>query len=338
MKRNIKNTILLALKLLLLVCLFISIYVYTREVLRDKSASEALNIIIDQPDGTYDVIFAGSSHMQYAMQPAQLFGEYGISSCNASTAAQSVPTTYYVLKELIRRHDPEMVVVDLFMVFYPELYQSKARMHQALDNLPFSLNKIAAIEDLLETEKEEFYINYLLYHGRWKSLEEFDYQFHEFVNEKYQYLANTMPFENDFVPVPVDETEELPQGSGEYLKKIVDLCKETNTQLLLTVVPWRADVDNNGTPALIQQRMYNMVEVCAEQWGVDYLNGLHCLNEMGFDFTTDMSEYSHVNLTGARKITSYYGALLKENYLIPDRSQDPSYADWYEDYHEYLKL
>ena len=109
-----KNAFVSILRILLFAYLFLSIYDYTKEVFCDKYASEALNIITEQRNGTYDVILAGSSHMQYAIQPAQLFGEYGISACNVSTASQSVPTTYYVVKDMIQRHDPELVVVDLF--------------------------------------------------------------------------------------------------------------------------------------------------------------------------------------------------------------------------------
>ena len=81
-------------KAILFIALFLLIYTYSRDVLRNKSESEALGIIMKQENETYDVILAGPSHMQYAIQPAQLFAEYGIAACNTSTAAQSIPTTY----------------------------------------------------------------------------------------------------------------------------------------------------------------------------------------------------------------------------------------------------
>jgi len=337
MKINIKEMIKFILKTLLFVYLFFSIYNYTRDVFRDKFDSEALNIIADQPNGTYDVILAGSSHMQYSIQPAQLFGEYGISSCNVSTSAQSIPTTYYVVKEMIRRHDPELVVVDLFVLFYPEKAFSRARLHQAFDNFPLSLNKVEAIENLVDGDKAEFYLNYLLYHERWKNLTMWDYQFQNLKNEKYQLCTGLTQYENDFVPVPVTETAEIPEIPLYYLEKIVEVCKKTDTELLFTVIPYRADIDNNDTSALLQQRLYNTVEACAEDWGIDYLNGLHYLDEMGFDFRTDMNEYSHVNMSGARKVSNYYGAFFKENYQITDRLKDRSYRSWHEDYGKYLE-
>ena len=122
------------------------------------------------------------------------------------------------------------------------------------------------------------------------------------------------------------------------LEKIVELCKDTDTKLLLTVIPYRADVDNNDTSAILQQQMYNTVEELSVQWGVDYFNGLHHLEEIGFDFTTDMIEFSHVNSNGAEKLSTYYGKMIKENYDIPDRSADKKYADWHDDYKEYISV
>lgn len=329
MKKNIQKIA----KFLLFAVLFLSIYTYTRDVLRNKSEAEALGVITKQPDNTYDVILAGPSHMQVALQPAQLFGEYGIASCNTSTAAQSLPTTYYVLEEMIERHTPKLVVLDLFCLFYPENFFSSARFHQAIDNFPLSVNKAEAIFDLADVSKSEYFINYLLYHSRWKELTRFDYKVHDEYNEKYQLHIGTWPYPDLFVPSY--EKAEVPEVPLTYLKKIVDLCEKTDTELLLTVIPYRADVDNNDTSAILQQQMYNTVEELASEWGVDYFNGLHHLEEIGFDFTTDMIEFSHVNSSGAEKLSTYYGAMIKENYDIPDRTGDEKYADWYADYEEY---
>lgn len=329
-----KNNLIKIAKFMVFAILFTGIYTYTRDVLRNKSESEAFGIIMNEPNNTYDVILAGPSHMQVALQPAQLFGEYGIVSCNTSTAAQSIPTTYYVIKEMIDRHHPKLVVLDLFCLFYPENFFSPARFHQAIDNFPLSVNKAEAILDLADVSKSEYFLNYLLYHNRWKELTKFDYRVQKDYNEKYQLHIGTWPYHDPFVPSY--EKAEVPEVPLEYLEKIVKLCKETDTELLLTVIPYRADVDNNDTSAILQQQMYNTIEELSATWQVDYFNSLHHLEEIGFDFTTDMIEFSHVNSFGARKLSAYYGNLIRENYQIPDRSNEEKYLDWHEDYREYL--
>lgn len=338
MKQNTKNILISVSKVVLFLALFLSLYVWSRDVLRDKSHSQALGIIMKQEDNRYDVILAGPSHMQHAIHPAQLFGEYGIASCNTSTAAQSIPTSYYVIKEMIQRHDPELVVLDLFCLFYPDVYFTPARFHQAIDNFPLSRNKLEAIYDLAYEDRAEFILNYLLYHERWKSLTREDFNVYSEFNETYQLLQGTESFPDPFVPVAESETAPVPEIPLDYLKRIVDLCKETDTELLLTVIPYRADVDNNDTSAILQQQMYNTVAQYAEEWNVDFFNGLHYLEDMDFDFNTDMVEYSHVNMSGSKKLSAYYGRYLVDHYDLPDRSEDPAYTDWYEDYESYLEL
>lgn len=337
MSLSVKKFIISLLKAFIFILLFASIYCYTRDVFCPTDKYTALASIDKQPNNTYDIILAGPSHMQYAIQPAQLFGEHGIVSCNASSIAQSIPTTYYVVKDMVERHDPELVVVDIFNLFYPEAYFTPTRFHQAIDNFNFSINKAEAINDLVDEGKEEFFLNYLLYHGQWKYLQKADYKPDTMVDEAYQLLEGNTVFSEGFVPVEPSEIAEIPEVPLDYLKRIVDLCKETDTPLLLTVIPYRADIDNNSCSAILQQQMFNTVEQLAKEWDVDYLNGLHYLEEMQFDFETDMVEWSHLNASGAKKVTEFYGKYFVEHYSLPDHSQNKKYADWYLDYNEYLE-
>ncbi|MBQ7875944.1 MAG: hypothetical protein IJ316_01515 [Clostridia bacterium] len=299
------------LKAILFIALFLMLYTSSREVLRNKSESESLGRIMDMPNDSYDVILAGPSHIQYGVQPKILMDKYSIKSCNTATAAQSVPTTYYVVKEMIKRHDPEIVVVDLFCLFYPENYFTDTRFHQAIDNFPLNKTKHEAIQALAGENKSEFYLNYMLYHGRWKTLTRDDYMIGKEFDETSQVLNITTPFENDFVPLDENVRGDIPDVPLEYLKKIVDLCKETDTELILTVIPYRADVDNNGVTGIYQQSLYNSVKVLCEEWDVEYINLLHHLDEIGFDFKTDMAEFSHLNESGSKKVSEYFGRLLE---------------------------
>ncbi len=299
-------------KAVLFIVLFIVLYTTSREVLRNKSESEALGKIFTMPNETYDVILAGPSHIQYGVHPSVLEEEYGITACNTATAAQSIPTTYYVVKEMIERHTPEVVALDLFCMFYPEVYFTPTRFHQAIDNFPIGKTKYEAIMDLAEENKSEFFLNYMLYHGRWKGLTRTDYTVTREYNEKSQMLYVTTPFENDFVPLDKSVKGEVPAVAMEYLEKIVNLCKDTGTELILTVIPYRADVDNNDVTGAYQQSVYNTIEEYAKIWGVEYINLLYYLDEIGFDFQTDMAEFSHLNDVGSMKVSRYFGKILSE--------------------------
>ena len=55
------------------------------------------------------------------------------------------------------------------------------------------------------------------------------------------------------------------------------------------------------------------------------------------DYNTDCYDKdSHLNPSGARKVTDYLGQYIMENYNIPDQRQNEAYSFWYQDYDEYI--
>lgn len=72
----------------------------------------------------------------------------------------------------------------------------------------------------------------------------------------------------------------------------------------------------------------------AQEYGVNYLNFFY--EDTGINFFTDCyDENSHLNPSGARKITKYLGEYLQSEYDIPDRRGETEYVHWNEDYIEY---
>ncbi len=81
----------------------------------------------------------------------------------------------------------------------------------------------------------------------------------------------------------------------------------------------------------------NRAYAVAEEYGIPYVNFLEYDDII--DYRTDLYDsYSHVNASGARKITSWIGGFLREQYSLPDKRNDPAYSYWDEDYKEYEAL
>lgn len=326
-----------AAKVLLFILLFSWIYDYTDDAFRGSNMHSALPILAERPDESYDVILAGSCHMQLSVQPAQLFAQNGIAACNIGSAAQSIPVSYFLIKEMIDRHSPELVVLDLFTLYETDLVAAHSWAHEALDGFPLSINKIKAINTLIGEGKENFYFNYRFYHSRWKELKKEDYRYETVMDELYQFSVDGIAaFPEPFSPVDPQETMEIPPVAKEYLEKIIQICKESGTSLLLTATPYRADATAETKEASEKtQKLFNSAAKLAAEHGVDYLNGLYYIDEMDLDFTQDFVDASHVNAIGTEKVTEFYGNYLRENYDLPDRSQDERYSDWHEECQEY---
>ena len=137
-------------------------------------------------------------------------------------------------------------------------------------------------------------------------------------------LENARPHEI----MPEDHVVPISQYPEEYLRKILDYCRDRGVQVLLLNLP---AIVNEAA-----QGKYNAVSAIAEEYGVPYLNLLHHLDGVGFDYAADLTDTSHCNRWGAEKVTSYVGAYLKENYDLPDRRGDAAYASaWDAAYERY---
>lgn len=298
-----------------------------------------MSSLYDLPKNTVDVLLMGSSHMYASVSPMDLWNEYGITSYNPSFGLQSIPTTYFELRELLKVQKPKVVVLETFMVYLPEIiYENEKRLHYLVDNVPFSSGVHEAIQTLLpeDSDKTEYYVNFYTFHNNWKILNES--YFRPWVTSaciKHNrgasigfYTRRSVLEKPDISPK--SETIAPADVQVEYLYKISELCRDEGIQLVFMLTPF--------TYGANLQMLMNYVYVIAEAEGVPYLNFHHLLDESGFDYAEDLADFEHVNYSGARKITSYLGEYLQTNYQLEDHRTDPAIADlWNKDYEDFSR-
>ncbi len=269
----------------------------------------------------FDVLFLGTSHTSNGVLPLQLWQEQGIGSYNMAGHGNQLATTYWVLVNALDYTDPRVVVLDLSYLSENQKTSlvSVNQTHVSLDAIPFSWNKIRMVNDLFDTagEKAEFLADFIIYHDRWSELtaEDFHYQ-------PLSYKGAT-PGYSVAVPqaaVKLDRSEVCGNDTVgvEYLRKILNLCKARDIDVVLTYLPFPASGD--------KQREANLGYEIADACEVPYLN---FLDMDVVDYDTDcLDADSHLNLSGAVKVTRYLGEYLRENYDLPDRRCDAEYVSW----------
>ena len=298
-----------------------------------------------EQEADFDVLFMGTSHMRLGVFPMELWNDYGIVSYNIGGDSNQIPTTYWVMENALEYTTPKLIVVDCYRIRLEEKTPPDSRysnVHTSLDAFPLSITKIRAILDLLndpviskgieggtvvETEKRTpigLLWDFSVYHTRWNELKV----------EDFQVIATSEKGAGSEVAVAVpqtvskvDQTEKLEGDTVgiEYLKKIIEECQGHGIDILLTYLPFPANVT--------EQKEANRVYDIAAEYGINYINFLD-MNIVDFD--TDCSDSgSHLNPSGARKVTDYLGKYIMENYQIPDQRSNSEYSDWFEDYEEY---
>ncbi len=286
----------------------------------------------------YDVVFIGTSHMTYGINPLEIWNEQGITSYNWASPTCTIPTIYWKLINILDYQTPELVVVDCFRATWEEKTYNEVRIHEALDAFPLSYHKYMAIKDLmdgqtrmedgLEYSKQE-QINVLMplsyYHTRWESLTERDFRGIEMDTKGAEfYLDVAEPGEISDTHKKTEITENM-QGVL-YLKKIIAECKSRNIPLLLTYLPFPTSEDSKMEA--------NMIGDIASEYSVDYLD----FTKLGVvNYETDCNDSnSHLNVSGQEKVSKYIAGYIAENYVIDNRTSDEKICeDWNSKYNDY---
>ncbi|MCR4960385.1 MAG: hypothetical protein K6A74_02945 [Lachnospiraceae bacterium] len=279
-----------------------------------------------------EVLFIGTSHMFNAVYPMELWRDYGISSYNLANAGERMALTYYSLKDAINVRKPKAVVIDVHGLKYgdqkndPEVPK---RSHVTFDAMKWGKIKVEGIVDCVEKQyRSGFFFPLAFYHNRWTELTKDDIDrgnSFRSLSRGASYLVNVG---NEAAPTLVNPEDYTFKNnySTEYLEKIVALCAEKDIPVLIIYIPFRSPAGN--------QRAANMAADIAKKYdNATYLNLLYNVDEFGLDYAIDTADkMSHLNPSGARKVTGYLGKYLSEHYDLSDYRGDTKWQDQYERY------
>lgn len=283
----------------------------------------------------FDVLFLGSSHMMNAVYPMELWDDYGIVSYNLGGHASTLCVSYWMLQNALDYTTPEVVVIDCMGISNDyKVHSVYEYLHQTFDAFPLSLNKVRAVLDLVGDSQEgagdkrsrqmEILWNFTTYHNRWSELDQSDFEIIP-STEKGAEMRIAVATPNEIPEVAPGAKYEGDDYGLQYLIRLIEDCKARGIEVLLTFVPFPAD----------ERRMMecNAIYDIAKEYDLHYIN---FMAEDVVDFTTDCYDSnSHLNASGARKVTDYLGSYLVEHYGVEDHRDDPAFADWYEDHEAY---
>lgn len=293
-----------------------------------------------------DVVFLGTSHVLNSIFPMELWHDYGITSYNFGGHSNQLATTYWVLMNVLDYAKPKVVVIDCLelhsMQKTSNIYSS---VHVSLDAFPLSITKIKTASDLLNdseidrkidegliTEAEKrteigLMWDYSIYHSRWDEINEGDFNpssDKEYGAESRIQIAEAYSTAEN----PGTMLEEETVGII-YLKRMIETCQSEGIEVVLTYLPKPAAVEQDWIDA-------NTVKGIAEEYGVGYIN---FLEEDILELSTDCYDsISHLNPSGAWKVTDYLGKYLREQNNVADHRGDEAYSYWDDDFLSYENM
>lgn len=267
-------------------------------------------------DKDHDVVFIGDCEVYENFTPAVLWEEYGINSYIRGSAQQLIWQSYYLLEDTLRYETPDVVVFNVLALKYNEP-QKEAYNRMSIDGMKWSVSKAKNIQaSMLSDEKFLDYVFPVLrYHSRITELgmEDFEYLF----------KRDKVSYNGYYMRVDVKPAVNVPEGrplgdyrfgdtAYEYLDKITALCKEKGVELILVKAP-------SLYPYWYDEWEVQMEDYATEH-GMRYINFLELVEECDLDFMVDTYDAGlHLNLSGAEKITRWFGKYLREEVGLSDR-------------------
>lgn len=294
-----------------------------------------------EKEDTIDVIMIGSSPVYPFYAAPKIYGECGITCYPLSSHVQRPSAALPLLKEAYKTQSPELVIFEMRMYTMEDgdMESNMVYTRGVTDNMKYSLNRIYAINRLVEepSERYTYYFDIFKYHSNWKTMvlpEQLACLFYEKKHPLKGFVIKDEvgPLEEDRIPVCTDTRErmEIPAEQEERLYELLTYLRENEQQALFIVSPYRVEED--------EMKMFNYIADIIEAYGYEFVNMNQHYEDISIDFSTDYYDYGgHVNALGAEKCTEYLEGLLMQ-YNLPDRRGQEGYESWDDAYAYYLEL
>jgi Uncharacterized protein conserved in bacteria len=308
-------------KIVIFLTIFVLILKGLSPIFSPKNNSKAYGIRYDYARGFYgenpqtiDALFIGNSDLYSAMNPLQLWHDYGYTSYVCSEPYQNVFGAYSMLKEVLTCQSPQVIFMEVDSFF------SKKES----DDID------AAINVALKSSFPLFE-----YHDRWKSLKSEDfhqdtYSYNTRIRAKgYLYHDNVEPNVEGFSYMEKKRNTNITRISRIYLKKFIELAKENNAEVVFVWYP-SATTGSQGRSKTIKE--------LGEEFNVPVIDFNINTYDTEFDWLTDTRDGgNHLNYNGATKMTKYIGKYIDDHYNLADHRKNPSYSQWNKDYEEFMR-
>lgn len=267
--------------------------------------------MMEQPDYTIDIMNIGDSLSTAGFTPMELWRQQGYTSFNIGADGLRMAEAYYAVIEACEKQSPKYLMIEsLYMFRYSTGQDLQMVLSQPLYHL----------------------FSFLRYHSIWR----FKIEGPGVMIYHRGYTVNENVGEYEGEPGYLDLDLEagnrvtIPAFNSYYFDKIKKFCDERGIRIVIYSMPSASNYN---------WERISEVEAFAKEKGVDYVDLNQIADRIGIDWEWDTNDGGdHMNLTGATKVTNYFGEYFRGKGDLTDHRGDPGYSDWDEELAEYDQL
>ena len=278
------------------------------------------------PEHTVDVIALGSSHIQYAFNPANFFAETGYYSYVLGSSCQPFSESYYMLKEALKTQHPSVVLLDVFTLLpQSQVCYADGTYYLAMDMMSEPVRTEAAgglPKDIDFDTKLSYTLDLYMNHGNWKRMNFADPQSilnTALAKEGYSWdmgYVREQPTILQYTPLTtfaVTETVTLSEEEKLWIDRIADLCRENEIHLLYLKTPYLENQEDANKLDAIWKYL--------DEKGYPYIDFIARAAELEWFMDMDGDTW-HNNTWGAEIVTRHLAEVLKNNGWLKEHKEE----------------
>ena len=311
-------------KALLLVAIAICSWIFLTPYFRTSRNTEG-DLFRNIPNNTIDALAIGSSHIQYAFNPAIFYQETGYYSYVLGSSCQPLAMSSSMLEEALKTQHPSVVFVDVFTLLeQSEVCYADTAYYKAIDEMTGE-TRLNAASKAPEEVSLQYKYDLIMNHDAWKTFNLKDLSSilnnakqAEGYNSTLGYVSQDVenPRYAPLITYEVTETVELSDTDKKNIDDLIDLCHDENIKLVFVKTPYIIDQESTNT----LHAVWNYLE----SKNAEYVDFIEKAEELNWYIDMDGDTW-HNNCWGAEIITKYLANLVKENNYVTSHTTNSTY-------------
>lgn len=304
-------------KLFVLLIVMLMIGLLSIMVLKKTNNSTECHIknFYREPENTIDVALIGCSELYADYSPPIAYREAGFTSYNL--CYEGAPSCFYssMLREYLRKQDPQLVTFEINAFIYSEEYCTReGNLRKWLDNIERTDNWYDTIQQFVKPEDRiNYYLRINKYHTNWQWVREQGGRLKAlYMNSKGDVSMmksfSTRTSRNSKVKVKRKDSPAMSRYGRQQLEATLKYCKECGLE---DVMFFRAPHKEK-----MSQESCDEIKELVESYGYDFVNFEDQISDIGIDEENDYYNVDHLNVYGNEKFTKYLANYISSNYEI----------------------
>ncbi len=247
----------------------------------------ARTIFHESAQGGYDIVAVGASHGSYGIASQELGEELDGRAMNLCMGGEYMYDAYYVLCEALHHNKPKTVILDVDYQYLINQHDESILFNQIYNAYPATFDKFRYF--VTKMSKEEYRGVLLRWTNYWQCYKDIKTTIAKKNSQAYKTydsaVVNMNPYDiykgdgfiyrkSEYKKVATEglywDESKVDANQCKYMKRIVNLCKRNNIQIIFTTVV--QDPDSIAKYPEKFQAAHDYIEQLAAQYGVAYLD------------------------------------------------------------------